>query len=108
MDESKTSQSNYISTIAIKENYDIFATFIIEDMIKDSVFPDSLKQADIKPVCKKDSRNERENYRPVSILPSLPKICGRCMCTQMGMYFDPVLFVDVGLILGRATGRSNV
>ena len=108
MDESKTSQSNYISTIVIKENYDIFATFITEDMIKDSVFPDSLKQADIKPVCKKDSRNERENYRPVSILRNMPKICGRCMCTQMGMYFDPVLFVDVGLILGRATGRSNV
>ena len=89
MDESKTSQSNYISTIVIKENYDIFATFITEDMIKDSVFPDPLKQADIKPVCKKDSRSERENYRPVSILPNLPKICGRYMYIQVGKYFDP-------------------
>ena len=58
-------------------------------MIKDSVFPDSLKQADIKPVCKKDSRSERENYRPVSILPNLPKICGRYMYIQEGKYFDP-------------------
>ena len=89
IDESKTTQSNYISTIIIKENYDIFATFITEDMIKDSVFPDSLKQADIKPVCKKDTRSERENYRPVSILPNLPKICGRCMYIQVGKYFDP-------------------
>ena len=29
------------------------------------------KQADIKPVYKKDSRNEKEHYRPVSILPNL-------------------------------------
>ena len=29
------------------------------------VFPDELKHADIKPIYKKESRNEKENYRPV-------------------------------------------
>ena len=29
-------------------------------MIENSVYPDSLKQANIKPVYKKDSRNEKE------------------------------------------------
>ena len=29
-----------------------------------SIFPDVLKYADIKPIYKKESRNEKENYRP--------------------------------------------
>ena len=41
------------------------------------VFADKLKQADIKPIYKKGSRNEKENYRPVTILPNLPKIFER-------------------------------
>ena len=49
--------------LLLKENYDIFATFITENfnnIIESSVFPDLLKQADIKPVYKKDPRNEKE------------------------------------------------
>ena len=56
LDESKASLSNDIPTNVIKENYDIFATFITENfnnMIENSVFPVSLKQADIKPIHKK-------------------------------------------------------
>ena len=48
-----------------------------------SVFPEELKQADIKPIHKKESRNEKENYRPVSILPNLSKIFERCMYDQL-------------------------
>ena len=43
------------------------------------VFPDELKQADIKPIYKKESRNEKENYRPGSVLPNLSQIFERCM-----------------------------
>ena len=43
------------------------------------VFPDKLKQADIKSIYKKESRNEKENYRPVSILPNLSKFFESCM-----------------------------
>ena len=60
-DESKATQSNDIPTKVIKENYDIFATFITQnfDNIENSVFPDILKQANIKPVYKIDFRNEK-------------------------------------------------
>ena len=94
LDESKASLSNDIPTNVIKENYDIFATFITENfnnMIENSVFPVSLKQADIKPIHKKDSRSDKENYRPVSILPNLSKIYERCLHTQINKYFDPIL-----------------
>ena len=60
-------------------------------MIENSVLPVSLKQADIKPIYKKDSRNENENYGPVSILPNLSKIYERYLYTQMNKYFDPIL-----------------
>ena len=48
-------------------------------MIKNTVFPVSLKQADIKSIYNKDSSNEKKNYRPVSILPNLSNIYGRCL-----------------------------
>ena len=67
----------------MKKNYDIFATFITENLIKNFFFPDSLKQPDINPVYKNDSRNEKDNNRHVSILPNLSKIYERCMYTQM-------------------------
>ena len=53
-------------------------------MIENSVFPVSLKQLlDIKPIQKKDSRNEKGIYRPVSILLKLSKICGCCLYAQV-------------------------
>ena len=54
-------------------------------------FPEKLKHADNKPIYKKESRNEKENYRPVSILSSLSKILERCMHDQLKDYFDEIL-----------------
>ena len=82
LDESEATQSNVIPSKVTKENYDIFATFITENfsnMIKNAVFPVSLKQADIKSIYNKDSSNEKQNYRPVSILPNLSNIYGCCL-----------------------------
>ena len=55
------------------------------------VFPDELKHADIKPIYQKESRNEKENYRPVRILPNLSKIFERCMYDQLKDYFHKLL-----------------
>ena len=60
-------------------------------MIKNSVFPDLFKQADIKPAYKKNSRNKNGSYRPVSILLNLSNIHERCMYTKMNKYFDSIL-----------------
>ena len=56
-----------------------------------AVFSDELKHADIKPIYKKESRNEIENYWPVSILPNLSKIFQRCMYDQLKDYFNKLL-----------------
>ena len=94
LDQSRATQSNDIPTKVIIENYDIFATFITESfniMIENSVFLVSIKQAAMKPIYKKDSRNEKENYRPVSIVPNLSKIYERSLYIQINKYFDPIL-----------------
>ena len=55
------------------------------------VFPGELKHADIKLIYKKESRNEKENYRPVSILRNLSKLFERCMHDQLKDYFEKIL-----------------
>ena len=46
--------------------------------------------ADAKPVFKKNSRTDKENYRPVSILPNISKIYERCLYKQLYDYFDVI------------------
>ena len=55
-------------------------------MIDSSTFSAALKLAHITPVFKKGSKNSKGSYRPVSILPNISKIYGRCMYTQMSDY----------------------
>ena len=56
-----------------------------------SNFPSNLKAADILPIHKKKDKSDIENYRPISILPTLSKIYERCMYDQMYKYFDQIL-----------------
>ena len=64
----KESQYSDIPTKIIKENSDIFSNFICESInnsIKSSIFPSSLKHADGTGLHKKCNINLKENYRPV-------------------------------------------
>ena len=60
----------------------------INNSINKSTFSEQLKRADVKPVFKKNSRNNKENYRPVSNLPNISKICDRCLYKQLYDCFD--------------------
>ena len=75
--KTKASQKTDIPTRTIKENIDIFVDFLctsIKSAIKSSSFPSSLKLADVRPVHNKGRKNMKENFRPVSILPTLSKM----------------------------------
>ena len=94
LDTSKATQQGDIPTKIIKDNKDLFSYFIsasFNNAVNKGVFPNELKQADIKPIYKKESRNEKENYRPVSILPNLSKIFERCINDQLKDHFDKLL-----------------
>ena len=82
LDKTKVSQKANIPTRIIKENIDIFANFLctsINSAIKYLSFPSSLKLADVTPVHKKGRKDMKENFRPVSILPTLSKIFEKCI-----------------------------
>ena len=87
---SKAPQEDDIPTKIIKENSDIFSNFICQsfnNMIDVYIFPASLK---LTPVYKKGSKNSKENYRPLSILPNISKIYERCLFKPISNYFENI------------------
>ena len=49
-------------------------TIIINQSLCTGIFPDKLKIANIKPIYKKDDPHVPDNYRPISLLPSISKV----------------------------------
>ena len=61
----------------IMKNKDIFSKVLTNDVrkcIENCIFPVNLKNADISPLFKKLDRLSKNNYRPVSILPTLCEV----------------------------------
>ena len=65
-----------------------FITKIINLSFKKKEFPDILKNAIIKPIYKKEDKNDISNYRPISILPVISKIFERATLNQLISYFE--------------------
>ena len=61
---------------------------MINVSIKTSEIPDDSKKALVSPLHKKNSTLDKENYRPVSILPILSKLCERSINVQLMDYFS--------------------
>ena len=94
LNKNKASQKSDIPIRIIKDNVDIFADFLCETVnftIKTSNFPSCLKLADITPLYKKGRKNNKESYRPVSILRTLSKIFERILFEQISGFFDNFL-----------------
>ena len=66
-----------------------------DNCLKDSLFPNELKLADVSPVFKKDDDLNKENYRPVSILSHMSKVFERIFYKQIDHFmtskFSPFL-----------------
>ena len=65
-----------------------YVTKIINISYESKVFPNILKKAVIRPIYKKDDKNEISNYRPISILPVISKIFERATLNQLLAYFE--------------------
>ena len=64
----------------------LFNTSIIE-----CLFPKELKNANVSPVYKKGDKTNKENYRPISILPSISKIFERLMFQQISNFVTDII-----------------
>ena len=61
-------------------------TNCINKSIETGYFSDSLKEANITPILKKDDPLDKSNYRPVSILPLISKVFERRIYNQLSEY----------------------
>ena len=98
LDIKKPTTFKNILTKILVETSDIispFLTRISNDAKLHSIFPDPLKLADITPIHKREETTITDNYRSVSILPSVSKIFERDMEEQilscMEKFISPVL-----------------
>ena len=62
-------------------------TLIINQTVSTGIFPDSLKVAKVIPLYKKGDKALLDNYRPISILPSISKIFERIIFNQINDHF---------------------
>ena len=70
--------------------YSLTSLFQILTILGKSNFPSILKNASITPVFKKGDRNSKDDYRPVILLPNIPKIFEKFFC-QLFNFMDQVL-----------------
>jgi len=93
--QGKSQPSSDIPVKIIKDNCDMFSEFLCSEInasFESNSFPKELKLADITPVYKrKGSKNDKGNFRPVSILPVLSKIYEKVIHTQVSTYFNNIL-----------------
>ena len=80
-------------------------TILINNCLKKGVFPDDLKLAEITLIFKKEDSLNKENYRPVSILPHLSKVFERILYKQINSFiknkFSPYLAFENNRKLGK-------
>ncbi|CAK1581438.1 unnamed protein product [Parnassius mnemosyne] len=63
-------------------------TEIINESIHTKIFPDPWKLTKIKPIPKNPNVQEINNFRPISISPTLSKILERVVCSQLKRYLE--------------------
>ena len=64
--------------------------FIVNDSLKRGIFPDSIKNALVRPVIKDENGdvNSLKNYRPISNLPFVSKILEKCVQKQLSQHLE--------------------
>ena len=95
LDVSKTGTHGNIPTKCLKQVSETCALSLLEiwnnEILIDCSFPVALKKADITPVFKKSDASLAQNYRPVSVLPTVSKIFERIMQKQLMSYMKVFL-----------------
>ena len=108
LDITKSTQDTDITTIIIKQNSDNFVSLLCKsfnNMIDSFTFSAALKLAHIRSVFKKVSKNSKEYYRSISILPNISKIYKRCLYKQMSDYFE-TFSLSFSMSFAQKNGKS--
>ena len=63
-------------------------SILINKCLSKGVFPDCLKVAQVVPLYKDEDDSKAENYRPISLLPSISKIFEKIIYKKLSTYFE--------------------
>ena len=69
-------------------------TLLINQVLYSGVFPDKLKIAKVIPIFKKDDPSLFENYRPISLLPTISNVLEKLFFMQIYSYFNEKKFLN--------------
>ena len=96
----KVVQDSDIPVKLLRGNPEFFAEQIccqFNEAICSSIFPASFKLANITPVFKVGSRNQKNNYRPKSNLLIIGKIFEKLISQQLSSHFDNIVKISMWL-----------
>ena len=62
-------------------------SLIFKSCIETGIYPNKWKMSNVCPVYKKNSKNNKANYRPISLLPILSKIFEKMIFNSLYLYF---------------------
>ena len=78
-------------------------TDIIINFIRNDIFPEELKLAEVTPLFKKVDPFDKVNYRPVSLLSDVSKVYERIIFNQISACFEPYFSL---LVFEKITTRN--
>ena len=90
----KSAGSDAIPPKVVKDSFMVLTpplTKLFNTSVEENLFPSDLKYANVSPHYKKDDSTKKENYRPISILPSISKIFERLMFQQITSHVSNIL-----------------
>ena len=79
---------NNILLKEIKDSISIPLSIIFNKSLEEGIFPNKMKQADVSPLFKSKARNDKTNYRPISLLVTLLKVLEKIMYKRTYTYLD--------------------
>ena len=106
LNNKKAIQSTDIPTKLIKKYCVFFSKFIQKDInlcIAAGKFIADFKQAEVRPLYKKNGKTDKSNYIPISILSNVSKIYGRSLYNQLYDYFDKNIFLNTNVVFVKAS-----
>ena len=89
LDHKKSTPQEAIPPKKIKSNADMFyshLTYLFNDIIDASSFPDGMKNAEVAPIFKKDDYMKKVNYGLINLLPNIAKNFERLIHRQLSEY----------------------
>ena len=93
LNTTKAVQSDDIPTKLVEEFGHLFSRYIatsINRCITGGTISNAFKKAVVRPIYKKHGRNEKSNYRPISVLSNVFRIYERCIYEQMYSHLDKI------------------